>query len=572
MFQPNEEKTFFVTPRGLYCYKVIMPFELKNVGATFQRLMTKIFKLLIRQPVEVYIDDIVRRQVPGIHGYTKGNRSQSKPNQSCHEDIPPKFQKRTTVPHRPLSCVETLYSSFHRQTKVCFPYIKRSQTIGWTIVLTGEELYMYLAISNCVVSAILFRHEKDKERRSIYYVSKAMVDSKYDTPRWNRPFYSSVIVLTNQPLRSIFHKPDLSGRMLKWSKELIEYGIKYQPKLAIKGQVMADFIVEIPQKPSQLAGPIEKGWWILHVDGASRVSGSEENTEAKDKCMDQCLSKEVVLLLVQLQTTSSIAVAPVCNTSETSIGWMHEIETYLQTGDLPEERGRTLAHHAHSQGYYWPTMKQDVEGYVKKCDRPFLACHLRSSIQSRALGHLCNGNGHTTDYFSKWVEVEAYANIKDKDVSKFVWKNIICRIAFRTFCSKLKIKNLYSTPRYPQSNGQAEATNKTLLSTLKKRLKKTKRRWVDELPGVLWTYKMTLGRPTGTTPFAFVYGMDAVIPTEIGMPTARTTIQGQRDEKQELERQLDWVDEVRGNTAHPDDILPTESHCPLQQKSSVTHI
>ena len=58
MFQPNEEKTFFVTPRRLYRYKV-MPFELKNVGAIFQRLMTKIFKLLIGQPVEVYIDDIV---------------------------------------------------------------------------------------------------------------------------------------------------------------------------------------------------------------------------------------------------------------------------------------------------------------------------------------------------------------------------------------------------------------------------------------------------------------------------------------------------------------------------------
>ena len=56
-----------------------------------------------------------------------------------------------------------------------------------------------------------------------------------------------------------------------------------------------------------------------------------------------------------------------------------------------------------------------------------------------------------TDYFSKWVEAEAYASIKDKDVSKFVWKNIICRfevleatvtnngpqfdsIVFQTFC------------------------------------------------------------------------------------------------------------------------------------------
>ena len=58
MFHPDEEKTTFVTPHGLYCYKV-MPFRLKNAGATYQRLMTKIFKPLIGRTMEVYIDDIV---------------------------------------------------------------------------------------------------------------------------------------------------------------------------------------------------------------------------------------------------------------------------------------------------------------------------------------------------------------------------------------------------------------------------------------------------------------------------------------------------------------------------------
>ena len=58
MFQLDEEKTAFVTPHRLYCYKV-MPFGLKNAGATYQRLMTKIFKPLIGQTMEVYIDDIV---------------------------------------------------------------------------------------------------------------------------------------------------------------------------------------------------------------------------------------------------------------------------------------------------------------------------------------------------------------------------------------------------------------------------------------------------------------------------------------------------------------------------------
>lgn len=58
MSGPDQEKTAFITPRGIYCYKVT-PFGLKNAGATYQRLVTKMFQAQLDSTMEVYIDDMV---------------------------------------------------------------------------------------------------------------------------------------------------------------------------------------------------------------------------------------------------------------------------------------------------------------------------------------------------------------------------------------------------------------------------------------------------------------------------------------------------------------------------------
>ena len=54
----DQEKTSFVTSQGLFCYKV-MPFGLKNVGATYQRLINKMFTHQIGRNVQVYVDDML---------------------------------------------------------------------------------------------------------------------------------------------------------------------------------------------------------------------------------------------------------------------------------------------------------------------------------------------------------------------------------------------------------------------------------------------------------------------------------------------------------------------------------
>ena len=142
-----------------------------------------------------------------------------------------------------------------------------------------------------------------------------------------------------------------------------------------------------------------------------------------------------------------------------------------------------------------------------------------------------------TYYFTKWVEAEPLANIRDVDAKRFIWKNIVTQFGvphvlilnndlqfdskmFRRYYSELGITNRYSTPTYPQGNGQAEAVNKVIVNELKKRLDDAKDKWVEELPHVLWTYRTTPRRSTEETHFSMTYGAEAVIPLEIGFPTS----------------------------------------------------
>ena len=57
MAEKDQEKTYFIMSQGLYCYKV-MPFGLKNAGATYQRLVNIMFSKQIGRNMEVYVDDM----------------------------------------------------------------------------------------------------------------------------------------------------------------------------------------------------------------------------------------------------------------------------------------------------------------------------------------------------------------------------------------------------------------------------------------------------------------------------------------------------------------------------------
>ena len=166
------------------------------------------------------------------------------------------------------------------------------------------------------------------------------------------------------------------------------------------------------------------------------------------------------------------------------------------------------------------------------------------------------------DYFIKWAEAEALANIRDVDIKKFVWRNIMMRFgvpeslvsdnilqfdknAFREFCSSLGITNRNSTPAYSQSNDQAEATNKAIVNGLKRRLEGVKGRWAEELPSVLWAYRTTLRRSTGETPFSLTYEAEAVIPAEVNLCNAQVFGFNPTENSKLMLKQLNLLEERR---------------------------
>ena len=116
---------------------------------------------------------------------------------------------------------------------------------------------------------------------------------------------------------------------------------------------------------------------------------------------------------------------------------------------------------------------------------------------------------------------------------------------FSDFCAELGIKNYYSSPTHPQSNGQAEVTIRTLKATLKTKLEDLKGKWKEYLPEVLWAYKTTFKITTWETPFALTFGTEAVVPVEIGLKSLRIELASVDQNKEALCLNLDLLDEKR---------------------------
>nr|GFA05226.1 reverse transcriptase domain-containing protein [Tanacetum cinerariifolium] len=153
-----------------------------------------------------------------------------------------------------------------------------------------EELIIYLSATHGAISAVLLT-ERGMAQTPVYFISRALqgpelnyspmeklVLSLVFAAKWLRRYFQAhpIAVITDQPNKQVMSRPDVAGRLQKWSIMLGEHNITYRPRTSIKGQVLADFLNEIPSNASQGASVAEtqEEPWTLFTDGSSCVDGS----------------------------------------------------------------------------------------------------------------------------------------------------------------------------------------------------------------------------------------------------------------------------------------------------------
>jgi hypothetical protein len=169
------------------------------------------------------------------------------------------------------------------------------------------------------------------------------------------------------------------------------------------------------------------------------------------------------------------------------------------------------------------------------------------------------------DKFSKWVEVRPIMNLRAEQAVTF-FTDIVHRLGvpnsiitdngsqfmgrkFLEFCDKFHICVDWAAVAHPQTNDQVERANCMILQGLKPRifdqLNKSGRKWLQELPAVVWSLRTTPSRATGFTPFFLVHGAEAVLPTDLEYGSPRVRGYDEDANQRAREDSLDQLDEAR---------------------------
>uniref|UniRef100_A0A2N9G531 Uncharacterized protein n=1 Tax=Fagus sylvatica TaxID=28930 RepID=A0A2N9G531_FAGSY len=330
----DAEKTAFRTPIGNFYYTV-MPFGLKNAGATYQRTMTAMFHDMMHKEIEDYVDDIVMNPLKCAFGVSAGkflgflvhNRGidvdPAKASAIATMKAPTSHKELKSFLGR-LSYIRRFIPGLAAVTATFMPLMKKGVPFVWStarqqafekiqLIMTklptvcapvpGRPLRLYLASNSEAIGGLVAQEDEDGTEKPIYYVSRALRDAEtrysgaeraclaliYASQRLRHYFLAHKIQLITKshPIRSLLHRPVLSGRLAQWLLQLSQYEITTETPTAIKSQAIADLLAQFPGEDSSsishevpgeigeaLLADLADSTWTLKFDGSSTSSSS----------------------------------------------------------------------------------------------------------------------------------------------------------------------------------------------------------------------------------------------------------------------------------------------------------
>uniref|UniRef100_A0A2N9FL38 Uncharacterized protein n=1 Tax=Fagus sylvatica TaxID=28930 RepID=A0A2N9FL38_FAGSY len=239
--------------------------------------------------------------------------------------------------------------------------------------------------------------------------------------------------------------------------------------------------------------------------------------------------------------------------------------------------GPFLARKIMRAGYYWLTMERDCIRHVQTCHK----CQMYQNSKNAPPQYL-----HTMASpwpFSAWgmdvigaITPKATTSSAVTECQKMLITDNASNLNNRMMdqlCQQFKIQHHNSAPYRPKMNGAVEAANKNVKKILSK-MTETYKDWHEHLPYALCAYRTSVRTSVGATPYSLVYGMEAVLPVEVEIPSLRILSQTQLEEAEWAQaryEQLNFIDEKRLAALCHGQLYQRTDRKSLQQEGSTSH-
>uniref|UniRef100_A0A2N9GNL7 Uncharacterized protein n=1 Tax=Fagus sylvatica TaxID=28930 RepID=A0A2N9GNL7_FAGSY len=514
MAEEDKSKTAFVTHWGTFVYDV-MPFGLKNAGATYQRAMVTLFHDMIHHEIEVYVDDMIAKSRTAQDHLTdlrklfqrlKKYQLRLNPNKCAFgvtsgkllgfivsgrgiEIDPAKVQAIRSMPAPKtekeirsfLGRINYIARFIAQLTATCEPLFKllrKDVKIKWTedcqkafdkikeyllnppILVPptpGRPLILYLTVQEASMGCMLGQQdETGKKEQAIYYLSKKFTEA-------------------GDPL--LITRPS---------------------KLELMDSEFPDEDVMIVEEDNQ-------GRWKLYFDGAANAVGSGIGA--------------VLVSPKGQQTPIAVKLGFDCTNNMTEYeACIVGLQAALEFGAYElEVFGDSLLIVSQTNGE-WQARDPKLIPYQRYISRLIPKFKTTSSA----------GYG-----MPEMLITDNASNLNNRMMDQL--------------CQQFKIQHHNSAPYRPKMNGAVEAANKNVKKILSK-MTETYKDWHEHLPYALCAYRTSVRTSVGATPYSLVYGMEAVLPVEVEIPSLRILSQTQLEEAEWAQaryEQLNFIDEKR---------------------------